>query len=150
LNLRIKIDKTSWVVLSVSVISLILCIIALAAGKHTSLPLLVFSFLFFYVFYERLKEIKNSRYDVTQRNLLSDNRFKPEFDKYEITLFTIILSILIVVDAQFDGLINMNLFPLTIVVVVLSLIEIAYHIDRKNDWKKQQQALTQSTLQNSS
>ena len=146
MNLKIKIDKTSWGALSVAIISLIVSMIDFAVGKHTSLPLLVFSFLFFYVFYERLKEVNRTSYGVAQ----SDNKFRPEFDKYEITLFTIILSILIVVDAQFDGafLTNINLFPLTIVAGVLMLIGIAYHIDRKNDWKKKQQTLRQSTLQN--
>ena len=146
MNLKIKIDKTSWGALSVAIISLIVSIIDFAVGKHTSLPLFAFSIFFFYVFYERLKEVNRTSYGVAQ----SDNKFRPEFDKYEIILFTIILSILIVVDAQFDGafLTNINPFLLTIVAGVLMLIGIVYHIDRQNDWKKKQQTLRQSTLQN--
>jgi len=146
LNLKIKIDKISWAVLSVAIISLILSIIALAAGKHTFGPLIGFSIVFGQVFYDRFKEIKRSSYGVAQ----SDNKLKPEFDKYEITLLTITNLILIVITAGYDGVFrtSINLFPLLIVVGVLLLMGVAYHIDRKNDWKKQQQSLIPSTLQN--
>jgi uncharacterized membrane protein len=143
-------DKTSWVLLFVAVISLILCIIAIAAQKYAFIPLLGFSTVFFQVFYDRLK-VKRSSYDVIQRDRLSNNKLKPELDKYEITLLTVLNSILLVVTAELDGFISINysfLMPLIIVVGALLLMGIVYHTDRKNAWKKRQQALTPSTLQN--
>ncbi len=138
MNLKLKIDKTSWTVLSVAIISLILCIIAIAAQKYAFMPLLAFSFLFFQVYYDRLK-VKRSGYDVVHRNRLSNNEFKPELDKYEITLLTVLNSILIIVTSGLDGFLFINYsfsMPLIIVLGALSLMGVAYHIDRKNDWKK--------------
>jgi uncharacterized membrane protein len=142
-------DKTSWVLLSVAVISLILCIIAIAAQKYAFMPLVGFSSLFFQVYYDRLK-VKRSSYDVAQNTHYYSNEFKPNLDKYEITLLTVLNSILIVVAAELDGFLLINysfLMPLIIVLGALCLMGIVYHINRKNNWKKHQQSLTQSTLQ---
>ncbi len=149
MNLKTKIDKTSWAVLSAAIISLILSIIAIAAQKYAFMPLVAFSVLFFQVYYDRLK-VKRSSYDVVQRNRLSNNEFKLELDKYEITLLTVLNSILVVVTSARDGFLFINysfLMPIYFVLGALSLMGIVYHIDRKNDWKKQQQSLTPSALQ---
>jgi hypothetical protein len=136
-------DKTSWVLLAAAVISLILCIIAIAAQKYLFMPLSSFSLVFFQVFYDRLKA-KRIRYDVFQRTHLSNNKLKPALDNYEIILLTVLNSILLVATAGLDGFFIINysfLMPLLIVVAAFFLIGIVYHIDRENDWKKKQQTI---------
>lgn len=152
MTLKPKIGRIGWVLLSFAVLSLILCIIAIAAQKYAFMPLVAFSALFFQVYYDRLK-VKRNSYDVVQRNRLSNNEFKPELDKYEITLLTVLNSILLVVTLELDGFLFIDysfLMPLLFVLGALALMGIVYHIDRKNNWKKKQQSLTQYSLQNSS
>ena len=81
---------------------------------------------------------------------MGTNKFK-QFNKYEIVLLAI--NILIWVNyyiiRYFRIPVDFSLLTgITVIAsIALLLITIAYHIDRENDWKKQQ-ALTPSTLQN--
>ncbi len=136
---KIKVDRISWLILS-GAIALVIVIIALYAtaeypyGGAPMFTIQSLAFLLFLAFFIRVGIIKN----------------KPPMDKYEITLFGLIIG-LVMPSFLLLELRILNFFGsmlLVFVAIALMVIAIAYHVDRKAEWEKEQQALQQPPLQN--
>jgi hypothetical protein len=135
LTLRIKIDTTSWLMLSGALIALILSIVLIVTARYNA-PIItssLFTGFLFKLFYDRIR----------------GKQSKPEYNKYEITLFALIIGIMASGMVLFYvRILNiMGYFLVLLAVIALMLISYSYRSDRKTQWEKEQQTLTPLTLQ---
>jgi hypothetical protein len=76
---------------------------------------------------------------------------KPRADKYEVFLTSVIMAItsFLLIILLTKIFLNQTIILLCIpTIIALGLILVAYHVDRENQWKKDQQTLTPLMLQN--
>jgi len=103
---------------------------------YSDAPMFTIQFLtmvLFLAFFQRVGIMKN----------------KPPMDKYEITLYVLAIGLTCASTVVMDlRIINFGLGILFAATGVILLIAIVYHIDRKAEWEKEQQALQHSTFQN--